>query len=77
MIKATFHPNPKYFPNFEQLFCTVRKTSLFFTIKKLLSRILSNLEELSDEEIDKGIAKLEETEFKGIKEDNNCILNIK
>ena len=80
--KTTFDPNPEYIQAFEQVFGAVHKTteSFFFTIKKsawiakLRCRIFSNFEEMSDEEIEKGIVELEETEFKGI--DNEDELNL-
>ena len=72
--KTTFDPNPECIQSFEQSFGAVNKTteSFFFTIKKsawiakLRHRIFSNFEEMSDEEIEKGIVELEETKFKGI-----------
>ena len=80
--QTIFDPNPEYIQDFEQVFGAVNKTtnSFFFTIKKsawiskLRCRIFSNFEEMSDEEIEKGIVELEETEFKGI--DNEDELNL-
>ena len=80
--KAAYDANTDCSDNFEQVFGTVHKTteSIFFTTKKsvwfakLRDRIFSYFESLSDEEIEKGIAELEETEFKGIKDDDELNL---